>query len=180
MIITMENKIEISKDEQVLYRVKISLFTFIYDLIVYIIFLSLVLFFAYACIKKSALFVAIVMLLFSCPLFTVLCKFIMGFNDELVVSNRCLRWKRYGNYGAIDWDEVESFSFETLPKGVKELVVKPKRKDVIKILLRNLSYDLDSLSTSINKALNNNKKKSRGAAADSEKNVDTANYVKEH
>ena len=44
-----------------------------------------------------------------------------------------------------------------------------KRKDVIKILLRNLSYDLDSLSASINKALNNNKKNSRGAAADSEK-----------
>lgn len=65
----MESGNEISKDEQVLYRVKISLFTFIYDLIVYIIFLSLVLFFAYVCFKKSALFMAIVMLLFSCPLY---------------------------------------------------------------------------------------------------------------
>ncbi len=176
----MGKGIKISKDEQVLYRVKISLFTFIYDLIVYIIFLSLVLFFAYACLKKSALFVAIVMLLFSCPLFTVLCKFIMGFNDELVVSNRCLRWKRYGNYGAIDWCEVESFSFETHPKRADELVIKHKRKDVIKILLRNLSYDLDSLSASINKALDKNEEGGRAVSLETENVVDKDNYIKEY
>lgn len=176
----MGKGIKISKDEQVLYRVKISLFTFIYGLIVYIIFLSLVLFSAYICFKKSALFVAIVMLLFSCPLFTVLCKFIMGFNDELVVSNRCLRWKRYGNYGAIDWYEVESFSFETHPKRADELVIKHKRKDVIKILLRNLSYDLDSLSASINKALDKNEEGGRAVSLETENVVDKDNYMKEY
>lgn len=122
----MDNGIEISKDEQEIYRAKRNLISLIFDFIFHFALIICVYAYVYICFLSSLHIEAVIIVLLSFIIYRFY-RVIMSFADELVVSNRCLRWRLYGNYDIIDWDDVKEFSFEHQggKHPTKILIIKP-------------------------------------------------------
>ncbi len=157
----MENKIEIEKDEQVLYS---GGFNYMYIGVTVAICVIILVVCLYNCIDNSKTdnvspysLIGVVFCL-VCGYFLV--KYIKSLeklkDDELLITSVNIKWVANGKADSKSWQQIESFDVDFTSDNKTFLIIKPIDEDAIRLDLTYIEFNLKKFCTAVNEAYSNN------------------------